>query len=1545
MHMNLNRDARGAVVVVFVLLMSGMLFGQETIPTASAGPQRWEFDSVADAAGWALSGLEKRAVEDGVLKLTATVGNPMLFSPLTAIAAESHTVVTFRLKLGKGLQSKGCLLFTTDAQPKWSDATLVTFSCQADGEFHTYEVDLSVNPLWKGTVSQLRLQPFYVGGWPLPEAQRLVELDYVRVPQIAALAETPAEGVELIVNGGFEELNEAGQPLGWARFCEAPLPVDSGSLKASGNAANSLVVDEARSGKHAIAVSIPGNTPEIGGWQTRVSLKPNQLYRLSFWGKRRGTDYALVVINQFKAGGERTGHLECVLKSDQWAPYRKDFMSHAETTGVQIVAAVWSQPACQAEFDDFSLTEPGLGGSAAGAAPLDTTPYHVLTRDVVTPSLAWANPWAGGPVKLLVTPTCRDVVELAQRLSVEFTTWRKFEEGDGGDSPGNAVLNDLYYGRQERTLIASYQELSAKVAGDLDVILIGQQRWGRTFSWEGLPAPLRQAMLAKVRAGAGLIYVRPSAAARAEMSAAADQELPLPASLAVGVPYAGLTVLDRDVQGSDWLKCYTLGKGRMALVDYQNEVFGVFEKEKSFRRGSSCPFTPDVTYDGRATPLEYEYQQALLAKLVLWAGTKEGPVTLTRLEVRDGTCLAEFTYAGPAGKVDTQIVVRDRDGKQEAEVKGEMALSAGPNAVSQALGPLPAGPHYADLWLRAEGKTVAWGSAYFQTSGAVSIATLDVDKPFCQAADTVRAKLVLEGAAPADMKVRIQLADSLGRILSEETQPVAGRQELGFTVSLAGAEAILHQLTVSLLDNERVIAERRTDIVCRREPALDDFTFSFWAPLQNNDPGSRYMLQDFARKGFTEAYIGYMYATPATQLEPALKATVATNLDLSFFAFSLAGWDAGSDPGATVSSRCLTREGFRQNLFNVLRQHAASGKNYPVSGYSLGDEAGITGYGQDYCFSPTCLAYLRSYLKSTYATLEALNAEWGTAFADWEAVTPMTKPEVQKHGNFAPWVDHRMAMESMFADLIREAGEAVRAVDPSGRVGTEGITGGGTYWNNGESSTTGFDFGKIFPVGQHWGLYFHFYPQIEYLRSFAPADSVRFTYTQPFEEYPNGYFRDAWTNEKVNRFVPWYDLFNGMNGTMYWGSMATDWHGFYSGDFRPTPWSQQVAETIQEIRGGIGKLLLHCRRDNSGIAIHYSPASFHVATLMGGTDSAKTAPVDVNITQDAPRFAPGGRERIESPKAFCRALEDLGLQYDFISAQQMAAGELGEYKVLVLPYSYAIGREEAEQIRAFVAAGGTVIADGTPGIMDGHGKKVDEPLLSGVTLSSCRNRVWAYNDIPRVRNGDDGGAIREEIRGLLKAAGVEAPFRIIPAAGGKLLGCEVVHFTDRGAEYLGLLQGREYLRSATENHDPVPVTISLPRKLQVYSIRDGKDLGVTDTIQTAIEPAVAQVYALLPGKVESLAVAGIKDVYERGGKVEYAVTCETAGQAAVPQVYRVEVKRPDGRTSREYGRNLYGLGTCQGTFTLALNDPAGNWTIVVTDVASAATTQKVFAVK
>ena len=1473
--------------------------------SAWAAGYAWDFDTEGDVAEWTLSGLINDSVTNGLLTMTATRGNPMLFTPHLNISAADRKTVRFRMKLGKGIPTKGCLLFVTDRQTQYTDEAQVIFDCATDGEFHDYEVDMSEDPLWTGKVLQLRFQPFYVG-WPIPEAHRIVVLDRFDIPGSTGL----------IANGGLEEIDERGYPAGWTKFCESPLPVDEGSLRKSGNPANSLVSDEAFGGQYALHVNIPDGKSEIGGWQTRVPIEPRTMYRLSFRAKRVGEAHAVASINEFGEDGKRTVHHERAVTSAQWQTYSLDLESNAKTVGLQIAPIIWSS-AGQVWFDDFSLIEIDLSGESV-AVDVDPSPFNLLTRDVVTPHIPWANPCASGPVKILAIPKHREIVELAQRLSLDYTTWSKFEKSDAGEG-GYAGLNDLYHGRRTRGLTASYAELAAKLESDYDCVLIGPQRWGPSFSWPGLPGSLKEAMLAKVKLGAGLVYVRPLAETRSDLESRMDRPVEGPVHLAAGVPYEGLTVLDRDMQGGEWLQCFALGAGRVAIVDFPSESFGFWEGERSFRRGMASPFTPDVTYDYRARPLYYEYYQSLLAKLVLWASNREGPVALTAIRFEDGSLHAGIRNAGNAREVAVEVVVRDADDTQEFTFAGTLELAAGDVPFTQPIAGLKAGGHFGDVWVKESGKTLAWGSTFFRTESSVNITKIGTDRSSHRRGGTVRGRLVLDGTPPAGVTARLTLTDSLGRIL-HRGDLAADSNDIPFEIQPAGTEVCLHSLQATLVQGGVVLSAKTVDVIVRAEPVLDDFKFQFWTPSANNDLPSRYMLNDMYRRGFDVGFLGYLYAQGPEQFRPLIRNTVAANLDVGLFAYSLAAWNAGSDPTITVSPRCLTAPAVRAELFNTLKQHAATAKDFTTYGYGLGDEAGICGHGQDLCFSPTCLEYTRNYLRGRVDSLDALNREWGTSFTAWEDVRPMTREEARQHGNVAPWVDHRMAMEDMFAGLVAECADAIREEDPGVMTGTEGITGDGMYGNGGESSTVGYDFGKIIPSGTFWVIYFQHYPQIEFLRSFAAPGSVLGTYATPFEECPGGYFEDTWQNEQTARFVPWFGLFNGMNGTTYWGSMGTQWHGFYSFDFRPTPWSQHITETMAELKRGIAKLILNCRRDNTGIAIHYSPASLHVQNIMGG------------------------RERVESPKAFCKLLEDLGLQYDFLSREQMAVGRLQDYRALILPYSRAISDEEAAAIRRFADGGGVLIADGTPGTMNGHGRRVSGNMLAGVAVHVATNAVWKYNGSD-VRDGEAGRLCRAEIAEALETAGVRPRFRIVPREGGDLNGCEVVGFADGSAEYLGILQGREYVRKQDEDHTPVPVTIELPQRFHVYDVRQGRYVGHTDRIETGIEPAVAKLYALLPCRVESISVTGVDDVYESGATVDYAVRSATLPAAGISQVFRVDVSTPEAGVYREYGRTLYACkGEALGAFTLALNDLPGTWTVRVTDVATGTTNEKTFSV-
>ena len=280
----------------------------------------------------------------------------------------------------------------------------------------------------------------------------------------------------------------------------------------------------------------------------------------------------------------------------------------------------------------------------------------------------------------------------------------------------------------------------------------------------------------------------------------------------------------------------------------------------------------------------------------------------------------------------------------------------------------------------------------------------------------------------------------------------------------------------------------------------------------------------------------------------------------------------------------------------------------------------------------------------------------------------------------------------------------------------------------------------------------------------------------------------------------------------------------------------------------------------------------------------------------------------------------------------MAAGKLRDYRALILPHSQAIWPNEAEAVRRFATGGGLVCVDGPAGTMDGHGKRVEPPMLAGVPLRTLANPVWNYAE---ARDRPAGDSSRNELRTLLTGAGIVPPATVTPLDGKLLTGCEVVMFHSGAVRYLGLLQGREYLGSQGARPQPRPVRIALPSGSHVYDVRKGEYLGSTDSIATAIEPAVAKLFALLPSPVTQVAVKAVKPTYQRGESMQYQVAVSTNSGAVPPLAVRLDVLRPDGTTYEEYSKNLLTQnGKTQGSFTLALNDPTGPWKISARSVAT-----------
>ena len=149
------------------------------------------------------------------------------------------------------------------------------------------------------------------------------------------------------------------------------------------------------------------------------------------------------------------------------------------------------------------VTMPSAGFvRAAPPAGDPNQPYDKLPGTHETYHVKWAKPLEGGPLKVLfIVPfsNSREVVELAQRLDVEYTVIMNvgrsvWKDGNFSDShsPGTPLHGS------DADVLDSIAASRLSLGNDYDAIVIGK------ISWEVLPDSVRTQILNHVAGGTGL---------------------------------------------------------------------------------------------------------------------------------------------------------------------------------------------------------------------------------------------------------------------------------------------------------------------------------------------------------------------------------------------------------------------------------------------------------------------------------------------------------------------------------------------------------------------------------------------------------------------------------------------------------------------------------------------------------------------------------------------------------------------------------------------------------------------------------------------------------------------------------------------------------------------------------------------------------------------------------------------------------------------------------------------------------------------------------
>lgn len=187
-RLRLDPPATGRFAIEWIRIVD------EATPSRSAA-KSWQFRSATH--GWrAWQDVSEPAIEAGCLRVTTGGKSPILMSPLLSVPSGENPFVSIRMAVNRGT---GCRVFcVSNTQSGWED---VAFPLKADGEFHSYNIDVGHLGGWRDQIIMLGVQP-------TDEAGADVAIESLEI------AEAPCGPAELEISyfGAADGINRTGRP-------------------------------------------------------------------------------------------------------------------------------------------------------------------------------------------------------------------------------------------------------------------------------------------------------------------------------------------------------------------------------------------------------------------------------------------------------------------------------------------------------------------------------------------------------------------------------------------------------------------------------------------------------------------------------------------------------------------------------------------------------------------------------------------------------------------------------------------------------------------------------------------------------------------------------------------------------------------------------------------------------------------------------------------------------------------------------------------------------------------------------------------------------------------------------------------------------------------------------------------------------------------------------------------------------------------------------------------------------------------------------------
>jgi beta-galactosidase len=387
----------------------------------------------------------------------------------------------------------------------------------------------------------------------------------------------------------------------------------------------------------------------------------------------------------------------------------------------------------------------------------------------------------------------------------------------------------------------------------------------------------------------------------------------------------------------------------------------------------------------------------------------------------------------------------------------------------------------------------------------------------------------------------------------------------------------------------------------------------------------------------------------------------------------------------------------------------------------------FTGNVLGFCYCSHTLNAFRQWLKEKYQSLENVNKNWRTAFGDWEEVEP------PRRFAFTPiFIDWRYFMDNVHlsANLAWKT-RILRQNDPMNRPVFSHV--GGPYVGSAAewrwAKEVDFYGNSNFPAWVPFHRWDDAYPKrdnkyVSYHAQLWDTMNFRADYCRcagglektfwgaEFQGGPISEFFHMGKDPDAQDIRRWVlaGLSAGMNGISFWNHRC-ELFGLEGNGFGLLDPEGDTTERIQEA----GRIAKAIDKDPEIFSLGKAPRS-SVAILINEDLYHYCQAIESFSVQGYTGFTarPSAAEHLEyTIRGNYYRLWQMGIVADFVEAEQVAEGELENYKVAIMPFPIALDGEYFSHIEMFIKQGGMLISEAIPGRFDKYGLCPRQQMVAG----------------------------------------------------------------------------------------------------------------------------------------------------------------------------------------------------------------------------------------